>query len=72
MPFSTRRTRTTQIEVGGIVADVTFKNIRSLRLSVHPPDGDVRISAPRWTSVSTIRDFATGRLDWIREKQQQQ
>ena len=38
---------TKQIDVGGITVDVVFKDIKNIHLSVHPPTGRVRISAPR-------------------------
>ena len=37
----------TQIELGDIAVDVVFKDIKNVHLSVHPPTGRVRISAPR-------------------------
>jgi len=59
----------TQIELGGITADLTRKNIKNIRLSVNPPAGAVRISAPRRMSLDEIHAFAGSKLGWI-EKQQ--
>jgi predicted metal-dependent hydrolase len=47
---------------------VVFKDIRNVHLGVHPPDGKVRISAPRHMDLDTIRVFAIARLTWIRQQ----
>ena len=60
---------TKQIDVGGIPVDVVFKNIKNVHLSVHPPTGRVRISAPRWVKLDTLRVFAISKLDWIKKQQ---
>jgi predicted metal-dependent hydrolase len=44
---------------------VIRKDIRHIRLSVHPPDGAVRISAPLRMDSLVIRAFAASKLDWI-------
>lgn len=59
----------TEIELGGITAVLTRKNIKSIRLSVHPPAGTVRISAPRRASLEQIHAFAISRLGWIEKHQ---
>ena len=58
-----------QIDVGGISVDVVFKNIKNVHLSVHPPTGRVRISAPAHMKIDTIRIFAVAKLDWIKKQQ---
>ena len=60
---------TKQIDVGGIPVDVVFKKIKNIHLSVHPPTGRVRISAPRWMNIDTIRVYAISKIDWIRKHQ---
>ncbi|NLP37817.1 MAG: M48 family metallopeptidase [Firmicutes bacterium] len=52
-----------------IQIEVRKKKIKNLYLSVHPPDGSVRISAPLAMSDEAIRDFALAKLDWIRKQQ---
>lgn len=59
----------TQIEVGGISVDVIFKDIKNVHLSVHPPTGRVRISAPNRMKLDTIRVYAISKLDWIKRHQ---
>lgn len=49
--------------------DVVRKNIKNLRLSVHPPDGKVRIASPLSVDDETIRLFAISKLNWIKKKQ---
>ena len=60
---------TKQIDVGGISVDVVFKDIKNVHLSVHPPTGRVRISAPARLKLDTIRVFAISKLDWIKKQQ---
>src|SRR5574342_417044 len=60
---------TKQIEVGGVTVDVVFKKIKNIHLSVHPPTGRVRISAPRWVKLDTLRVYAISKMDWIKKNQ---
>jgi predicted metal-dependent hydrolase len=59
----------TQIKLGDIAADVVFKDIKNVHLSVCPPTGRVRISAPTRTNLDTIRVFAISKLGWIKRQQ---
>ena len=59
----------TQLKLGDIALDVTFKPIKNVHLSVHPPTGKVRISAPLRMKLDTIRVFAVSKLGWIKERQ---
>jgi len=58
-----------QIELGDITVDVVLKDIKNVHLSVYPPAGRVRISAPKRMSLDTIRVFAISKLGWIRQQQ---
>ena len=58
-----------QINLGNIAVDVVLKDIKNVHLSVHPPTGRVRISAPKRMSIDTIRFFAISKLDWIKRQQ---
>jgi predicted metal-dependent hydrolase len=58
-----------QIELGDITADLILKDIKNVHLSVHPPAGKVRISAPERMSIDTIRVFAISKLAWIKQQQ---
>ena len=57
------------IKLGDITLDVTQKKIKNVHLSVYPPVGNVRISAPSHMSLDTIRAFAITKLDWIKKQQ---
>jgi len=59
----------TTIELGNIPVDVKKKNIKNIHLSVYPPTGKVRISAPLWMKLDTIRIFAISKLGWIKQQQ---
>lgn len=59
----------TCIELGDIAVDVVRKDIKNVHLSVFPPAGKVRISAPLRMELDTIRVFAITKLGWIRSQQ---
>src|SRR5712664_3217096 len=57
------------IELGDITVDVLKKDIKNVHLSVYPPTGRVRISAPLRMSLDPIRVFAISKLGWIKQQQ---
>ena len=57
------------IKLGEIPVDVVLKDIKNIHLSVYPPNGAVRISAPLRMSLDTIRVYAISRLGWIKQQQ---
>jgi predicted metal-dependent hydrolase len=59
----------TTIELGEIAVEVVKKDIKNIHLSVYPPSGRVRISAPRRMNLETIRVFAISKLGWIKQQQ---
>ena len=59
-----------QIKLGDIDVEVVLKDIKNVHLSVNPPTGRVRISAPKRMGMETIRVFAISKLDWIKRQQQ--
>ena len=58
-----------QLELGDVSVDVVLKDIKNVHLSVYPPTGRVRISAPERMSMDTIRAFAISKLGWIKKQQ---
>lgn len=58
-----------RIQLGEITIDVLKKDIKNVHLSVHPPTGRVRISAPLRMDLDTIRVFAISKLGWIKQQQ---
>ena len=59
-------TSNSEIVVSGIRIDVTRKAIKNVHLSVCPPEGAVRISAPKSMSDDNARLAVIRRLPWIR------
>ena len=59
----------TKIELGEIAVEVVKKDIKNIHLSVYPPAGRVRISAPLRMNLDTIRIFAISKLGWIKQQQ---
>jgi predicted metal-dependent hydrolase len=59
-----------QVTLGDFAVDVVLKDIKNVHLSVYPPTGRVRISAPSRMSLENIRLFAISKLDWIKQQQQ--
>ncbi len=59
-----------QITLGDIVADVILKDIKNVHLSVYPPNGHVRISAPERMTIDNVRAYAVTKLAWIKRQQQ--
>ena len=57
------------IAVSGIEATLTRKSVKNLRVAVLPPDGAVRVTAPRLLPEAMIRAFLSGKADWIRRTQ---
>lgn len=57
-----------QFLLGDIIVNVIQKDIKNVHLSVYPPYGEVRISAPLSMSFDAIRAFAIEKLGWIRSE----
>lgn len=58
-----------RLKLADITVDVVLKDIKNVHLSVHPPTGRVRISAPLHMSLDAIRVFAISKLGWIKQQQ---
>lgn len=58
-----------KIELGEIAIEVIKKDIKNIHLSVYPPAGKVKISAPHRMNLDTIRVFAISKLGWIKKQQ---
>jgi len=52
-------------EMASILVEVEYRNVKTLRLTVYPPDGRVRIAAPPGTAPDLIRKFAASKIKWI-------
>ncbi len=58
-----------EVTIGNITLDLQRKPIKNLHISVLPPDGKVRVSAPLQLSDTAIRMAVVKRIAWIREQQ---
>lgn len=56
------------MNVSGIDIEIIKKNIKNMHLSVLPPDGKVRISAPLSISEEAINLFAISKIGWIKKQ----
>jgi predicted metal-dependent hydrolase len=61
----------THIRLGGLEIAVTFKAVKHVHLSVHPPQGKVTLVAPTGTRLEVARAYAISKLRWIRQQQEQ-
>jgi predicted metal-dependent hydrolase len=61
-------TNSTMLQVGSIEALVVRKPIKNLHLSVLPPLGKVRVSAPLYMKDDVIRTLLATRLGWINKQ----
>ncbi|NLK52727.1 MAG: M48 family metallopeptidase [Syntrophomonadaceae bacterium] len=57
-----------KLMVDGIEVQLFKKNIKNLHLSVLPPNGRVRISAPKRMDDEAIRLFVISKLSWIKKQ----
>jgi len=58
------------LKLGSIEALVVRKNIKNLHLSVLPPMGKVRVTAPESMTDDAIRTLLATRLPWIKKQQE--
>ena len=58
------------VQISDISVDITYKKIKNVHLSVYPPHGKVRVSAPLKMNAQTIRMFLISKLSWIRSQQE--
>jgi predicted metal-dependent hydrolase len=58
------------IQLGEVSVRITKKNIKNVHLAVHPPDGQVTLTAPRSTRLDVVRAYAISKLPWIREQKE--
>lgn len=56
-----------QITVGQYTIDVVKKDIKNLHLAVYPPNGRIRIAAPKQLDDETIRLHIVSKLSWIKK-----
>ena len=54
-------------ELATIPIEAEFRNVKTLRLTVYPPDGRVRITAPIGTAPEAVKRFAASKIEWIKK-----
>jgi predicted metal-dependent hydrolase len=59
------------LEVADLQVEVVRKAIKNVHLTVHPPDGRVRVAAPERTGTEALRLFVIDKLPWIRRQQRE-
>ena len=60
-----RRSRTT---ISGIPVTIVRKDIKNLHLAVYPPEGRVRVAAPRSMTMAAVRLAVIYRLTWVKKQ----
>jgi len=58
------------LKIGPTEIEVTFKAIKNLHLSVHPPDGRVTISSPDFYDLEKVKIYAASKWGWIKREQE--
>lgn len=58
------------MQIGSITLQLNRKPIKHLHVSVLPPDGRVRVSAPENMTDTAIRMAVISRIPWIKKQQQ--
>lgn len=56
------------IKISNIDIEILKKNIKNIHLSVHPPEGRVRLAVPEKMDDEAIRIFAISKLSWIKKQ----
>ena len=57
------------LHIGPVEIEVTFKAIKNLHLSVHPPYGRVTIASPDYYDLEKVKIYAATKLSWIKREQ---
>lgn len=56
------------LKIGDVEVEVTFKDIKNLHLSVHPPYGHVTIASPKFYDLEKVKIYAATKLPWIKKE----
>ncbi len=58
-----------QVQIGSLSLQLNRKAIKNLHISVLPPDGRIRVSAPEHMTDTAIRMAVVSRIPWIKQQQ---
>lgn len=61
--------KTEVLRIGDLEISVTFKAIKNLHLSVHPPHGHVTIASPEFYDIEKIKIYTATKWAWIKKEQ---
>ncbi len=61
----------TTLHIADLSVAVSYRPVKHLHLSVHPPDGDVRATVPERVSEDKVRRFVLSRLSWVRRQRKE-
>ncbi len=59
----------TTLLIEDLVVEIVRKPVRRLRLTIRPPQGQLRVTVPPGTPEATIREVVRGKQTWIRRHQ---
>ncbi|WP_177199873.1 M48 family metallopeptidase [Flexibacter flexilis] len=59
-----------QLLVSGIEIELLRKNVKTIRLMVRAPRGQVRVTAPMRTPEAVVMNFIESKIAWIRKHQE--
>lgn len=58
----------TVITLSGLSAEVEWKSIKNVHLTIYPPDARIHVSAPLAMTEDAVRLFLLTKLPWIRQR----
>ncbi|GAB3222890.1 SprT family zinc-dependent metalloprotease [Hymenobacter seoulensis] len=59
----------TTVQIGDLAVEVVRKPIRTMRVTIYPPAGRIRVAVPLRLPEETIHQFVLSRRDWIQKHQ---
>lgn len=59
------------VQIGSLSLQLNRKAIKNLHISVLPPDGRIRVSAPKQMTETAIRMAVISRIPWIKKQQRE-
>lgn len=60
-----------QVQIGSLSMQINRKAIKNLHISVLPPDGRIRVSAPQQMTETAILIAVVSRISWIKKQQRE-
>jgi predicted metal-dependent hydrolase len=57
------------LQIEDLKVEIEYKQVKNIRLTVYPPDGKIRVSAPLRADPGFIKDFVLSKKLWIEKHQ---